>query len=69
MANEETDETMNALEKGNDVEVVEEGQVTVVIMAYPFVSSGRFKSKKWMDIDLFKRRRPGVPIQNGAAVE
>ena len=40
MANEETDETMNALEKGNDVEVVEEGQVTVVIMAYPFVSSG-----------------------------
>ena len=29
----------------------------------------RFKSNRWTRIDLFKRRRAGVPISNGATVE
>jgi MATE family multidrug resistance protein len=29
----------------------------------------RFKSRRWMKIDLFKRRAVGVPIQNGSAIE
>jgi len=42
---------------------------TVSIIAVGLANRWRFKSKKWMKIDLFKRRAVGVPIQNGAAVE
>jgi Na+-driven multidrug efflux pump len=42
---------------------------TVSIIAVGLANRWRFKSKKWMDIDLFKRRAVSVPIQNGAAVE
>jgi len=42
---------------------------TVSIIAVGLANRWRFKSKKWMDIDLFKRRGVSVPIQNGAAVE
>jgi len=42
---------------------------TVSIIAVGLANRWRFKSKKWMNIDLFKRRGPSVPIQNGAAVE
>ena len=42
---------------------------TVSIIAVGLANRWRFKSKRWMDIDLFKRRAVSVPIQNGAAVE
>ncbi len=42
---------------------------TVSIIAVGLANRWRFKSKKWMNIDLFKRRAVSVPIQNGAAVE
>jgi len=42
---------------------------TVSIIAVGLANRWRFKSKKWMSIDLFKRRAVSVPIQNGAAVE
>jgi len=42
---------------------------TVSIIAVGLANRWRFKSKKWMDIDLFKRHAVSVPIQNGAAVE
>jgi MATE family multidrug resistance protein len=42
---------------------------TLSIIAVGLANRWRFKSKKWMDIDLFKRRAVSVPIQNGAAVE
>jgi MATE family multidrug resistance protein len=42
---------------------------TVSIIAVGLANRWRFKSKKWMDIDLFKRRGVSVPIQNGAAIE
>lgn len=42
---------------------------TVSIIAVGLANRWRFKSKRWMDIDLFKRRAVSVPIRNGAAVE
>jgi MATE family multidrug resistance protein len=42
---------------------------TVSIIAVGLATRWRFKSKRWMNIDLFKRRGSSVPIQNGAAVE
>jgi MATE family multidrug resistance protein len=42
---------------------------TVSIIAVGLANRWRFKSKRWMDIDLFKRHGLGVPIQNGAAVD
>jgi len=42
---------------------------TVSIIAVGLANRWRFKSKRWMNIDLFKRRAVSVPIQNGAAVE
>lgn len=42
---------------------------TVSIIAVGLANRWRFKSKRWMDIDLFKRRGASLPIQNGAAVE
>ncbi len=42
---------------------------TLSIIAVGLANRWRFKSKKWMDIDLFKHRAVSVPIQNGAAVE
>jgi MATE family multidrug resistance protein len=42
---------------------------TVSIITVGLANRWRFKSKKWMNIDLFKRRGLSVPIQNGAAVE
>jgi MATE family multidrug resistance protein len=42
---------------------------TFSMIAVGLANRWRFKSKRWMDIDLFKRRGPSVPIQNGAAAE
>ncbi len=42
---------------------------TFSMIAVGLANRWRFKSKRWMNIDLFKRRGPSVPIQNGAAVE
>jgi MATE family multidrug resistance protein len=42
---------------------------TLSIITVGLANRWRFKSKRWMDIDLFKRRGLSVPIQNGAAVE
>ncbi|NQT00857.1 MAG: MATE family efflux transporter [Planctomycetes bacterium] len=42
---------------------------TLSMIAVGLANRWRFKSKRWMNIDLFKRRGPSVPIQNGAAVE
>ncbi len=42
---------------------------TLSMITVGLANRWRFKSKKWMNIDLFKRRGPSVPIQNGAAVE
>jgi len=42
---------------------------TVSIIAVGLANRWRFKSKRWMSIDLFKRRAVSVPIQNGALVE
>ena len=39
------------------------------MIAVGLANRWRFKSKSWINIDLFKRRGPSVPIQNGAAVE
>ncbi len=41
----------------------------VSIAAVGLANRWRFKSNRWMQIDLFKRRAVSVPIQNGAAVE
>jgi len=42
---------------------------TVSIIAVGLANRWRFKSKRWMDIDIFKRSAVSVPIRNGAAVE
>jgi MATE family multidrug resistance protein len=42
---------------------------TLSIIAGGIANRWRFKSKRWMDIDLFKHHGLSVPIQNGAAVE
>jgi len=39
------------------------------IISVGLANRWRFKSRRWMDIDLFKRGAAGVPIRNGAAVE
>ncbi|UCC96580.1 MAG: MATE family efflux transporter [Phycisphaerales bacterium] len=39
------------------------------IISVGLANRWRFKSRRWMDIDLFKHRAVGVPIRNGAAVE
>jgi len=36
---------------------------TVSIIAVGLANRWRFKSKRWMDIDLFKRRPLGVPVE------
>jgi MATE family multidrug resistance protein len=41
---------------------------TLCMIAVGLANRWRFKSNRWMDIDLFKRRGVSVPIQNGAAV-
>jgi MATE family multidrug resistance protein len=42
---------------------------TLSIVAVGLANRWRFKSKRWMNIDLFKRRAVSVPIRNGAAIE
>jgi len=42
---------------------------TLSMIAVGLANRWRFKSKSWMNIDLFKRRGPSVSIQNGAAFE
>jgi MATE family multidrug resistance protein len=42
---------------------------TVSIMAVGLANRWRFKSNRWMQIDLFKHRPVGVPVEIGAAVE
>jgi MATE family multidrug resistance protein len=42
---------------------------TLSIIAVGLANRQRFKSNSWMRIDLFKSRRVGVPVENGAAVE
>jgi MATE family multidrug resistance protein len=39
------------------------------IVAVGLANRWRFKSKRWMNIDLFRRRAVSVPMRNGAAVE
>jgi MATE family multidrug resistance protein len=39
------------------------------IISVGLANRWRFKSRRWMDINLFKRGAAGVPIRNGAAVE
>ena len=39
------------------------------IISVGLANRWRFKSKRWMHIDLFKHREPSVPLQNGAAAE
>jgi len=42
---------------------------TLSIIAVGLANRWRFKSNSWMEIDLFKSRRVGVPVENGAVVE
>jgi Na+-driven multidrug efflux pump len=42
---------------------------TISIIAIAWANRWRFKSKRWMDIDLFKRKPVGITIRNGAAME
>lgn len=42
---------------------------TLSIIAVGLANRWRFKSKKWMDIDLFKHRQVSVPLQNGRVLE
>ncbi len=42
---------------------------TLSIIAVGLANRWRFKSKRWMDIDLFKRRPPGAMMRDGAAME
>jgi MATE family multidrug resistance protein len=39
------------------------------IISVGLANRWRFKSKRWMNIDLFKRGEPSVPLRNGAAAE
>ena len=41
---------------------------TISIIAVGLANYWRFKSKRWMKIDLFKRRPLGVPVETGGAV-
>jgi MATE family multidrug resistance protein len=42
---------------------------TLSIIAVGLANRWRFKSKRWMDIDLFKHRPIGVLMRDGAAIE
>ena len=42
---------------------------TISIIAVGLANYWRFKSNRWMKIDLFKRRPVGVPVEAGAVVE
>ncbi len=42
---------------------------TLSIITVGLANRQRFKSNSWMQIDLFKKRRIGVPVENGAAAE
>jgi Na+-driven multidrug efflux pump len=42
---------------------------TVSIIAVGLANRWRFKSKRWMRIDLFKRRPVSVPVETGVVVE
>ncbi|UCF42257.1 MAG: MATE family efflux transporter [Planctomycetota bacterium] len=42
---------------------------TLSIITVGLANRWRFKSNSWMQIDLFKSRRVGVPVENGAVVE
>jgi MATE family multidrug resistance protein len=42
---------------------------TVSIIAVGLANYWRFKSNRWMKIDLFKRRSVSVPVETGAVVE
>jgi MATE family multidrug resistance protein len=45
------------------------GMATVKIIVVAFANRWRFKSNKWMQIDLFKRRPLGVPVEIEAVIE
>lgn len=42
---------------------------TVKIIVVAFANRWRFKSNRWMQIDLFKRRPVGVPVEVESMVE
>lgn len=42
---------------------------TLSVITVGLANRWRFKTNRWMRIDLFKHRAVGVPIRNGAAVE
>jgi len=42
---------------------------TASIIAVGLANRWRFKSNRWMRIDLFKRPRPGAPVEVEPAVE
>jgi len=42
---------------------------TISIIAVGLANYWRFKSNRWMNIDLFKRRAVGVPVETEATVE
>ena len=42
---------------------------TLSVITVGLANRWRFKTNRWMRIDLFKRRAAGVPIRNGAAVQ
>jgi MATE family multidrug resistance protein len=42
---------------------------TVNVIAVGLANRWRFKSKRWMQIDLFKRRAVGVPVEIEAVIE
>ena len=42
---------------------------TFSMIAVGLANRWRFKSNRWMKIDLFKRRPVGVPVETGAVVE
>jgi MATE family multidrug resistance protein len=45
------------------------GAATVKIITVAMANRWRFKSNKWMQIDLFKRRPAGVPVEIEAVIE
>jgi len=42
---------------------------TLSVIAVVLANRWRFKSKRWMDIDLFKHRPIGAMMRDGAAIE
>jgi MATE family multidrug resistance protein len=42
---------------------------TLSVIAVSLANWRRFRSNKWMEIDLFRRRPPAVPVEDEAAVE